>query len=182
MKTKRSNKNCIILNNDVELTKDEYYYIHNFFVTYSLCKKQSRRKRTLKEYGLLNGIKDVKKELNKIISFEDCSFEIIPQEELLVENLVNNKLNDDCIFDLTYERGMVIETKEKNEYFKLFYFIRNSLSHGEYTIKINDKGEKFIIMQNSEFESPCIKARMVMKVSSLINIIKIIDKNKLLMK
>ncbi len=47
------NKNSIVVQNKDEysLTKDEYYKIHSFFVTYSMCGNQSLKKRSFKDYG-----------------------------------------------------------------------------------------------------------------------------------
>lgn len=35
----------IIKENDIDLDKDEYYLLFNFFITNSLCKNQSKRKK-----------------------------------------------------------------------------------------------------------------------------------------
>ena len=66
MKNKNNVPSTIICNNDVELTKNEYYILYNFFVTHSLCNNQSKRKRTLKEYGIKR-ITDIEKQLSKYI-------------------------------------------------------------------------------------------------------------------
>ena len=54
----------IIKENDIDLDKDEFYLLFNFFITNSLCKNQSKRNKSLKDYGYkkineVKGIKDI---------------------------------------------------------------------------------------------------------------------------
>ena len=168
----------IIKENDIDLDKDEFYLLFNFFITNSLCKNQSKRNKSLKDYGYkkINEVKGIK----DIFLIDNINFDISSSDTLLSEELINYNLLDDKIFDITYERGLIINYKESNNYYNYFHAIRNSLAHGEYTIKLNEKNEKVLIMQNSEGNS--IKARIIIKVDTLIKIIKIIDKNKILYK
>ncbi|MBR6821488.1 MAG: hypothetical protein IKM55_04625 [Bacilli bacterium] len=178
MKNKNNVPSTIICNNDVELTKNEYYILYNFFVTHSLCNNQSKRKRTLKEYGIKR-ITDIEKQLSKYIKIDKGTFDILETDSLHFEDLINYNLNDKNLFDLAEERGVFTKVQESNKYFQVFYYIRNSLAHGEYTLKKDANDEKYIIMQNSKNKS--IRARMVVKVGTLINIIRIIDVNNIIL-
>lgn len=159
------------------LSKDEYYLLYNFFVTYSLCENLSLSKRKLQAYGF-NNIKRVERTLKELINFDSPYVYILDKDSVTNIDLCNNYLNDYNLTDLSFERATFIELKkETNKYFQLFHHIRNSLAHGSFAV-VEENNEKYLIMQSNEGIS--IKSRMIFKLSTIIKIIEVIDQNQLI--
>lgn len=175
-----SKPSTINVQNEIEFTDYEYYILYNFFVTYSLCNNQSKKQRKLSDYGCKKN-KVFKEGIKNNIVFEKGTFDVSKNETLVSVELVNYDLTDNKIFDLTWERGLFAYIDNENDPLNImFYYIRNSLAHGDYVIKRNNSNEKVLIMQSSLGKS--IRARTVIKLETILNIIKIIDNNKIIIK
>lgn len=79
--------------------------------------------------------------------------------------------------DLITQRAFIGKTSENSKFLKLFYRIRDSLSHGKFIV-IEVAGEDVIVMQDDNTYN--VTARIVIKKETLIGWIQIIDQNRML--
>lgn len=73
-----------------------------------------------------------------------------------------------------YERAVISKTQGDNKYFKLFYRIRDGFAHGSFSLRLNSKNNKMIVIQDQDKDN--VTARIVIGLETLISIIKIIDR------
>lgn len=168
------------LSDDFQLTENEYYRLYSFFVTYSLCERQSMRQRTLVDYGWDNNRMNhngLKKALQEIWNFDDQMNKCFKftVENNLKEQFQELNLVDGGCEDYFDERFAIGHTSQSNQYYKVFHHIRNCLCHGKFVLKLNSSEIRMIIMQDDAGQN--VTARMVLSLDALFDIIDIIDRN-----
>lgn len=173
------------LSDEYVLSKDEYGLLYEFFVTYSLCKGQSVRYRTFRDYGWNESItkSGLKQRLSTILELDkNPQFVFLDNKDNTSKKIASKfkavKLENGALLNFDYEHGVIGRTQAGNHYTKLFYRIRNGFAHGKYILKFNDNGEKVIIIQDDGNNS--VSARIIIKLDTLLNIIKTIDRNHIL--
>lgn len=178
-KYKREESIVLNFDDDYELSQEEYYLLYSFFVTYSMCGNQSGKKKNFVDYGWQNiNLKNspLETELQKIINLKEKQF-VFTDKDNLKEEFKNNNLTDGKLSDYTTERCVIAKTNENNKYLKLFYRVRDGLAHGKFYLK-KEQDEKIVIIQDDNTHN--VTARIVIKLQTLLNIIKIVDKNSIL--
>lgn len=179
-----NSKNSILfdLSDEYHLSKEEYFILYSFFVTFCMAGTHSQKKRTFKDYGwdtnrTINS--KLAKALNSVLNLNRNANFIFPKEDNLRECFNITNLNDGEIRDLTYERFVVTPAKVyENKYFDLFSHIRNGLAHGKYKLRYSKNNVKMIIIQDNDSNN--VTARIVLKIETLLNLVKTIDKNKII--
>lgn len=176
-------KNSIIgekIIDEYTLSESEYYKIYSFYVTYSLCKNQSAKKRTFSDYGWKDkNIQDIElaNTLKRVINlYEECF--VFTENDELAEKFNLLSLNDGLITDLSFERCVIGKTWENNVYLKLFYHIRNGFAHGKYCLRLSEDNIKMVIIQDNDKYN--VTGRIVIRLSTLLNFINEIDINNLI--
>lgn len=173
-------QNSILNDNRVEVQLESAveYLFFKFFVLYTPCSKISRRSRSLEEYGWsgkINAQNGLQKSLIPIIDLSSNHF-IFTDKDDLAERFDEKALVDFNLSNVDIERCVIGITAEQNKLLKLLRHIRNCLAHGKYIVIKNSKEEPTMIMQDNNHN---VTARIVLRVSTLIGIIKVIDKNNL---
>lgn len=176
---------------DYEISVDEYYLLYSFFVTYSCCGNQSGKKRTFSEYGwtkfsrpnfgktLPNKLIYLKDSLSEIIDLDNQDHFIFTEDSDDIGDCFKRiDLCDGQLSDIHTERAVITRTSESNRYLKLFYRIRDGFAHGKFLLKFDDDNNKMVIIQDDDGHN--VTGRIVIKLNTLIAMIKIIDKNNLL--
>lgn len=159
------------------LTVKEYYKLYSFYVTYSMCKTQSNKKRDFIDYGWDNNdIENKKKELSKIIDFNIAKFIFANGGDNMGDLFNDYNLNDGNLENIDEERGVIGITNESNVYMKFFHRIRNGFAHAHFCLRYDSKGNKMVIIQDNDQYN--VTARIVIKLKSLLKFIRVIDKNK----
>lgn len=158
-----------INNNDIDFSDSKIQKILDFYLLKTPSEKLSARGRTLESYGW-NNTYDLKK---KIGLSNKNSFFIFA--ETLKE--MNGALKDSNLEKKFWENcnERVCLYTVKNQLNSLFYHIRNSIAHGRFDIIKKETGNIFI-MEDVNKEN--ISARMVLKESTLLNWIKIIEQGE----
>ena len=165
-------------NDEYNLDQKEIYSIYSFFVIYSLCNNISFKQRTFVDYGWeSNKINQIKIELKKTIDFDNENF-IFTDKDNLKENFERCNLMDGALNNVDNERFVIGKTKENNSYLKLFYRIRNCFAHGKFILRYTTNNEKVVVMQDDDKYN--VTARIVLKLETILNIINVIDRNKLI--
>ncbi len=175
------------LRDEYELTENEYYKLYSFFVTYSLCENQSRKRKTFTDYGWSNNqLKSTSKDgvvleniLKGIIDLTKSNF-VFTDENDLKKQFDSLNLQDAALTDYDNERMVISKTNAGNKYLKLFYRIRNGLAHGKFILKKSSAGEKMFVMQDDDTRN--VTARIVVKLSTLLKFVDEIDKSGVLNK
>lgn len=174
---------------EYELSKEEYFILYSFFVTYSMCSTQSAKKRTFGDYGWSTHNIEITNTFGKrentelglllkgILDFDNYYF-VFSDKDDLKEKFKKVGLNDGALSDLDNERAVIAKTSEKNKYLKFFYRIRDCLAHGKFLLKLSSANEKMIVMQDDNGNN--VTARIVIKLSSLLNFVKVIDRKGLI--
>jgi len=184
-------RDSILYNIDDEysLDKNEYYLLYNFFVTYSLCGNQSKKKRTFQEYGWHyfartlgnNDVDDsiyLKDKLSQAINLDNKSnFLFYKKSDNITSMYDSLNLSNGLLNDYFTERAACLITSNSNRYLHLFYRIRNGLAHGKFVLK-NENNTKMIIIQDDDQYN--VTGRIVVKLDTLLKLIEIIDKNRLI--
>lgn len=174
-------KSIIATNDDYDLSKEEYYLIYSFYVTYSLCKRQSFKNRTFIDYGWeSNSINNpqLNNALNSVLNFSNSTTFIFTEEDDLKEKFNEYNLRDGVLENYDTERCVIRKTNETNKYLRLFYRIRNCLAHGNFSFKYSSNKEKMVCFQDNDGHN--VTARIVIKLSTLLNFIYSIDINNIL--
>ena len=172
-------------NFDYELSQEEYYQLYSFYVTYSLCENQSHRRRTFSDYGwqtekiqLKNhSATDLGKVLKSCMNLSDSNF-IFNEKDSLKILFKQNHLEDGILSENNTERCVIGKTNAGNRYLKVFYRIRNCLAHGKFLLKYSSTNERMIVFQDDNRNN--VTARMIFKLSTLINIVYSVDKNNII--
>lgn len=176
---------------DYSLSVMEFYLIYSFFVTYSCCGTQSGKKRTFLEYGWANYSRPnfgntvpnkaiyLKDNLREIIDLDNRNHFIFTSDsDDVIICFRQIDLMDGQLSDICTERAVITRTSESNRYLKLFYRIRDGFAHGKFILKLNENNEKMVIIQDDDGHN--VTGRIVIKLNTLIELIKIIDKNNFL--
>lgn len=172
------------LKDEYTLTKEEYYLIHVFFVTNCMVNDFTSKSRDFKIYGWKDNNtnhKPLSDTLEKVLPIKNNTSYIVTRENNLKELFSKFNLTDYPLSDLTTERFVITpedKTKNDNSYLILFLRIRNGLAHGNYKLVYSKFSEKMVIIQNRNKNN--VTARIVLKLSTIINLIKAIDKNRLI--
>ncbi len=168
------------------LSEHEYYTLYSFFVTYSLCKKQSDKKRTLRDYGQSNVhiVKSgVRKNLRSVLRIDQKKGEencfIFSKAKSRPKNFEKINLGDGTLSDYDKERAVLPENSEQNQYFTLFHHVRNGLAHGQFALVFSSTGEKMVVMEDKT-RTGNVNARMVLKLNTLLSIVATIDEKHLI--
>lgn len=173
------------LSDEYQLTEEEYGLLYEFFVTYSLCNGQSAKRRKFADYGWEKSItkSGLKTELKKILELDkNPNFVFLDDKDKTSKKVAlkfkSVGLEDGAKFDFDYEHGVVGRTKADNHYLMLFYRIRDGLAHGKYILKMSSMNERMFVVQDDG--NSAVSARIIIKIDTLLCIIKTIDKNKIL--
>lgn len=163
------------------LSENEYYRIHSFFVTYSMCGTQSAKKRTFSDYGwngecvkntlLGNTLKGVLN-LNRNPEF------VFSEKDDLAVQFATLNLPDGMVVDVDKERAVIGKTIGANNHLKLFYRIRDGFAHGKFKLRLSSSGTKMVIIQDDNQYN--VTARIVIKLDTLLNYVNAIDINGLI--
>ena len=172
------------LSDEYQLTKNEYGLLYEFFVTYSISGKQSAKKRTFSDYGWSGSItkSGLKLQLSTILELDKNTNFVFLNDKDTKSKKVSAKfktvsLEDGAIFDFDYEHAVIGRTNENSNYAKLFYRIRDGFAHGKFILKLSNAGERMVVIQD---DGRCVSARIVIRLATLIDLIKVIDKNHIL--
>ena len=163
------------------LTIDEYYRIYTFFVTYSMCDKQSAKKRSFSDYGWQNGnIKNTAlgNALAAVLNLNRNPHFIFTDKNELGTKFNALDLPDGIATNLAYERAVVGKTSESNNYMKLFYRIRDGFAHGKFKLRFSTTNEKMVVIQDDDGHN--VTARIIIKLDTLLNFVSAIDINGLI--
>ena len=168
------------------LSEHEYYTLYSFFVTYSLCKKQSNKKRTLRDYGhpYVQIVKSgVRKSLQSVLRIEKKKGEetcfIFSEAKSRPKNFTKINLGDGALSDYDKERAVLPKDSEQNQYFILFHHVRNGLAHGQFALVFSSTGEKMVVMEDKT-RTGNVNARIVLKLNTLLSLVATIDKRHLI--
>lgn len=164
------------------LSKNEYYCLYSFFVTYSMCGSQSAKKRTFMDYGWHeNNIKNTELgiALSEVLNLNrNSDFTFTVRDDLSVQfNKCN--LKDGFLVDVDCERAVIGITRGSNNYLRLFYRVRNGLAHGRFNLRFSSKNEKMVVIQDNDKDN--VTARIVIKLNTLLKFIKAIDINGIIL-
>ena len=163
------------------LTLEEYYLLYSFYVTYSLCDNQSAKKKTFIDYGWnTNKINntDLGMALSSVLNL-NRNPKFVFMENDIDKQFLNHNLPDGELNDVDSERAVIVKSSENNNYLRLFHRIRNGLAHGKYGLCYSKKNEKMVIIQDDDTYN--VTARIVIKLSTLLEFITTVDKNKILL-
>jgi hypothetical protein len=172
------------LDDEYQLTQEEYYILYNFFVTYSPGEKQSAKKKTFADYGWSgnyerNGLKQL---LQNIVDLYDQNhFSFVSEnddENTFKAGCERLNLANGPIQEFSTERASISITPGTNNYLKLFYRIRDGFAHGNFCLKLSEHNERMIIIQDHDKNN--VTARIVFKLQTLLRMIAAIDKNHLI--
>lgn len=162
---------------EVKLAKEVEYLFLKFFVVYTPCETTSRKSISLKEYGWKENFNSPNGLQQKLLPTIDLTSNryIFTDKDDLSERFKENQLPDNMLEDIVTERCVIGKTPESNKLLKLLRHIRNCLAHGKYLVVENSIDQRMMIMQDDNIHN--VTARIILKVSTLIEMIKIIDRN-----
>ena len=170
------------LHDDYHLSQEEFYKIYNFYVAYSMCGSQSAKKRSFIDYGWeTNTIKnsELGNALAKVVNFRNSNFAFTENDDLRTQFTIHNHLDPRGeLINVDTERAVIAYTGEDNKYLKLFYRIRDGFAHGKYCLREASNGEKMVIIQDDNGKN--VTARIVIKLSTLLRFVEVIDINNLI--
>ena len=141
-----------------------------------MCGTQSVKKRTFVDYGwpdnnIVNTTLGSK--LSSVLNLNRNPDFIFTTKNDLKEQFISHQLTDGELMNVDRERAVIGITSEKNNYLKLFYRIRDGLAHGKYRLVYSSSEERMIIIQDDNGHN--VTARIVIKLSTLLNFIDFID-------
>ena len=168
-------------NDEYKLSKEEYFLIYSFYVTYSLCGNQSMKKRCFKDYGWPDDnirSKELGRALASVLNFDGNKNFCFTEEDNLKEKFSELELFDGFLVNLEFERAVIAFTNGNNKYLKLFYRIRDGFAHGNYVLRYSKNQTKMIVIQDND--SNKVTARIVLKLDTILQLIRVIDRNNLL--
>ena len=166
---------------DYALTVNEYHSIYSFYVTYSMCKSLSDKKRSFIDYGWISNSTTnpaVEAALKGVLNLQRNSEFVFTKDNDLAVQFSNKSLTDGPINDLSWERAVIGITSESSNYFRLFHHIRNGLAHGKFKLRKSDDNEKMIVIQDNDQYN--VTARIVLKLSTILAFIEAIDLNDII--
>ena len=166
---------------EYHLTVDEYYRLYSFYVTYSMCGTQSRKKRTFMDYGWAsnkiaeNGLKTALAAVLKL--HRNPNFEF-PSGNTLRTCFASHDLGDEPVSNFNSERAVIANTSRGNKYTKLFHHVRNGFAHGKFALRYSSAHEKMVVIQDDDSDN--VTARIVIKLGTLLGFVAAIDLNHLI--
>jgi len=150
-----------------------------FFVFHSPCQSLSALSKTLQEYGWNTPWKKPYY-LNKQLKQASSNFNLLFSTDAynkMDEALEKAELIDNFPSNLIQERVCIYD-KEKNQFLSTFYHIRNAFAHGRLNMVDVDGECVFIledIVENKKKRTCKVSARMILKKSTLLKWIEIIE-------
>lgn len=171
-----------ILNDDrdeISLDFRTEYLLFKFFIVNTPCDDISRRGISFENYGWLGKInkKNGLQQSLKPIFDLDLKRYIFTDINNLTEKFKENDLVDCKLKNIDLERCVIGKTLG-NKLQKFCRHIRNCFSHGKYIVVLNSINELTLVMQDDNRYN--VTARIVIKVSTLVEMIKIIDIDNLI--
>ena len=175
---------------EYKLSQDDFYVLYSFYVTYSCCGNQSMKRRTIEEYGWNSfsrkkGVKTpdpskyLKDALAEIINLDDKDHFIFTEDgDDISKCMTKVDLADGILTDYETERCICMRNSENNRFLNLSYRIRDGFAHGKFLLKISESGKKCVVIQDDDGHS--VTARIVLKLDTLLRMVKIVDKNSLI--
>lgn len=182
--TYRYSKGSSILGNlhdEYQLSKEEYYKVYSFYVTYSMCGTQSAKKRSFTSYGWDGeNVKSTTlgKALLAVLNLNRNPSFVFTDRDDLAAQFNALYLTDGDLENVDNERAVIGKTSESNNYLRLFYRIRDGFAHGKYLLRFSSSGEKMVIIQDDDRYN--VTARIVLKLSTLLKFIEVIDTNSVI--
>lgn len=182
--TYRYSKGSSILGNlhdEYQLSQEEYYKIYSFYVTYSMCGSQSAKKRNFTSYGWdSESIKatSLGEALLTVLNLNRNPVFVFTDRDDLAAQFGALSLTDGELENVDYERAVIGKTSENNNYLRLFYRIRDGFAHGKYLLRFSSFGERMVIIQDDDRHN--VTARIVLKLSTLLKFIEVIDLNSII--
>ena len=164
------------LPDEYSLTMNEYHSIYSFYVTYSMCKTLSAKKRDFRDYGwATNSTTDqvISAVLKGVLKLQKNPEFVFTEKDDLAEQFKDRALTDGPVADLAKERAVIGITPEDNNYYKLFHRIRNGLAHGKFRLCYSPTNEKMIIIQDNDHYN--VTARIVLRLSTVIGFIAVLQ-------
>lgn len=157
-----------IKNNDIDFSDRNFQRIIDFYLLKSPAENLSARGRTLESYGW-NNTYDLKRKIGLISKLKPSMFAFADALKEMEE-----ALKDSNLYQRFWEnhKERVCLYIVKNQLNSLFYHIRNSFAHGRFDI-IKTKTDNIFVME--DVNKKYISARMVLKESTLLNWIDIIE-------
>lgn len=169
------------LPDEYTLSVKDYYSIYSFYVTHSMCKSLSVKKRGFCDYGWAsNSTTDplIAAALKGVLNLHRNPEFVFTTKNDLSSQFTNRSLADGPVTDLTRERAVIGITYEDSNYHKLFHHIRNGLAHGSFRLRNSLDHEKMMIIQDNDRYN--VTARIVLKLSTVLAFIEAIDLNGLI--
>lgn len=163
------------------LSENEFYRLYSFFVTYSMCGRQSTKKRSFSDYGWANdNIKNtiLGFALGRVLNLNRNPSFIFTDKDELLDKFNSLNLSDGIALNLDNERAVVGKTSESNNYLKLFYRIRDGLAHGKFKLRYSETNKKVIVIQDDDGYN--VTARIIIKLDTLLSFVSVIDMNRLI--
>lgn len=167
-----------------EYENDNLLKIIMFFVIYSPCPNQSKRSKTLTEYGWDENVwknRRLKDKLDKEIFGNDPKhIKVVNGKENLKDEFIKMQLyNEDFFENRSLQRMCYCKISKKgcnNQYMSLFYHIRNALAHGRIAM-FPHKEDIMFVMEGGEdcSEQFIVNSRIIILQSSLLKIIQILQ-------
>ncbi len=161
-------------NNDFEkIDKIEFLKILNFFIFHSPCKNSSVKGIPLNKYGWdKNKVKKLKANLESELN-PKTSFKYPKTLDDMKASLESLGLSENFPIDCDKELVCFSQTGG-NLVEALCYHIRNCFAHGRFNIIDDNKNQKFIF-EDKSFRGKKVSARMILKKSTLLKWIEIIE-------
>ena len=178
-KYRKQNSILLPISDEYELTQEEYSYLYKFFVTFSMCKNDSFKKRSFTDYGWTNNSlkagSPIHSALKAVIDLNNSTFKF--QKDGILSFAAMN-LPDGLQAEYDTERFLIAESDESSQYLMLFHRIRNCLSHGKFVLKYSSDNQKMIVFQDNDKDN--VTARMILKLETVLSIINTIDNKSIL--
>lgn len=171
------------------LSKDEYYMLYSFFVTYSMCPNQSGKSKSFVDYGWgdnilvrnINGkqqLTDLYLALKNVLDLDKNENFIFTDKNELKEKFISLDLGDGILHNFDTERAVIGKTNAANKYLKLFYRIRDGFAHGNFKLVFSSNNEKIVVIQDNNNTN--VTGRIVIRLSTLLGFVNAVDKNNML--
>lgn len=171
------------------LSKDEYYMLYSFFVTYSMCPNQSGKSKDFVDYGWddnvlvrnINGKQqstDLYLALKNVLDLDKNKNFVFTDKNELKEKFISLDLGDGILHNFDTERAVIGKTNAANKYLKLFYRIRDGFAHGNFKLVFSSNNEKTVVIQDNSNAN--VTGRIVIKLSTLLGFVNAVDKNNML--
>lgn len=168
------------LQDEYSISEQEYYRIYVFYVTYSMCGTQSAKKRTFKDYGWTSeSVKNtaIGDALTTELSLNRNANFIFTNKDDLATQFASHNFPDGLLEDVDIERAVIARTSESNNHLKLFYRIRDGFAHGKFKLRLSTSSEKMVVIQDDNRHN--VTARIVLKLSTILGFIDVVDINGL---